>query len=470
MGESRPEATQWAWEEFGTAEIGDGRRKVRLLKMAAQLASVPAGKVSEAFGLDAERQGAYGLLENPAVTAESVAQAMQSGCARRCAKQALVIVAVDGSSLKLAEHNLDKGFGSVGAHARNGRGLKVITALAVSMQGTPLGIASQVWWARPARRARQHRNLRRVEQKETKHWLEAIAQTRAVFAVHACRTKCWFQFDREGDAWPLLLQAGEQGHFTTVRAHHDRRVVAPDGSRTYLRRFIETAPILGLYNLPVSAAAERGARVARIVVRACTVTLDLRDQRTQKHVQTTLNVVWAREDASTSKGEKPVEWLLLTNRPVGTFEQACEVIFAYSQRWRIEDFHRTWKTGACRVEQTQLRSKESVLKWATLLAAVAARIERIKKLSRAQPDVPASVEFSAPEIRAVVLLRHGKKAATFLRSGVPTLAQLTRWVADLGGYTGKSSGGPPGSITLARGLTQVQTAVRTLAALTEKEK
>jgi len=465
------EARDWAWAEFGTAAVGDSRRKLRLLKMATRLASAPAGKVSEAFWLDAERQGAYGLLENDGVSPDAIARAMQSGCARRCADQALVVVPVDGSSLNLAEHNLDKGFGSVGAHARHGRGLKVITALAVSMHGTPIGIASQVWWARPSRRARKHRNMRKVGQKETQHWLDAIAQTRSVFAGQASQTKCWFQLDREGDAWPLLLQAGEQGHYTTVRANHDRRVVDSTGCRTFLRRFIETARVLGRYNLPVSAAPERGERVARIVVRASTVTLDLRDQRTQKHVQTTLNVVWAREEATTPKGEKAIEWLLLTNRSVGTSEQACEVVFAYSQRWRIEDFHRTWKSGACRVEQTQLRSKESVIKWATLLAAVAARIERIKRLSRTEPDLPASVEFSAREIRAVILLRHGKKAAAVLRSGaVPTLAQLTRWVADLGGYTGKSSGGPPGSVTLARGLSHVQTAVRALAALQQEEK
>jgi len=42
------------------------------------------------------------------------------------------------------------------------------------------------------------------------------------------------------------------------------------------------------------------------------------------------------------------------------------------------------------------------------------------------------------------------------------LAKATLWLAEIGGYTGKSSGGPPGSTTLARGLAQVQAAVRVL--------
>jgi len=42
---------------------------------------------------------------------------------------------------------------------------------------------------------------------------------------------------------------------------------------------------------------------------------------------------------------------------------------------------------------------------------------------------------------------------------------VVRWVAEIGGYTGKSSGGPPGSTTIARGLEQVLVVARALAAL-----
>ena len=44
----------------------------------------------------------------------------------------------------------------------------------------------------------------------------------------------------------------------------------------------------------------------------------------------------------------------------------------------------------------------------------------------------------------------------------------TQWIADLGGYTGKSSGGPFGSITLGRGLTKVVTVASALESLDEE--
>ena len=44
---------------------------------------------------------------------------------------------------------------------------------------------------------------------------------------------------------------------------------------------------------------------------------------------------------------------------------------------------------------------------------------------------------------------------------VPTIAQATLWLAELGGYTGKSSGGPPG---ISRGLAKLRSAADAIAA------
>ena len=100
-----------------------------------------------------------------------------------------------------------------------------------------------------------------------------------------------------------------------------------------------------------------------------------------------------------------------------------------------------------------------------MLAAVAVRIERLKLLSRKEPERPASDEFSPTELQAIVLLRFGNKARRQVPEGtVPTIKQAVQWLAEIGGYTGKSSGGPPGSVTIGRGLREVLVAARVLAA------
>jgi hypothetical protein len=117
----------------------------------------------------------------------------------------------------------------------------------------------------------------------------------------------------------------------------------------------------------------------------------------------TLNAIWTREYGrgpmrSTRSGQRrsrALDWLLLTNYPMNTLAEAERIIFGYSQRWRIEDFHKAWKSGVCNVEQTQLRTRAHVIKWATVLAAVAIRKEA--QANRNQDD-SAILRFRADVI------------------------------------------------------------------------
>jgi hypothetical protein len=85
-----------------------------------------------------------------------------------------------------------------------------------------------------------------------------------------------------------------------------------------------------------------------MVVRTATVTLTMRQYARREIAPLTVNVVWAHEEGSTPTGEKPLDWLLLTTRPIRTFEQAYEIIQGYTQRWRIEDLKTTPRSDRCR--------------------------------------------------------------------------------------------------------------------------
>ena len=135
-------------------------------------------------------------------------------------------------------------------------------------------------------------------------------------------------------------------------------------------------------------------------------------------------------------------------------ESAWLVVLGYVQRWRIEQFHKIWKTGACRVEDTQLRECDRIEKWAMLKAAVAMRILRLGYLARTAPSTPATVVFTMAEIKAALAL--ARQPRTKPRGGIHTLAEIEQAIACAGGYTGKSSGGPPGALVLARGLSRIE--------------
>lgn len=445
----------WAEEEFAHAQLGDARRVKRLVQVATSAAGQPAGQITEVFTTSAEREGAFRLIENDEVKPSAIADASYAACARRCAEHEYVYVAVDGSSLNITDSQRSKGTGVVGSRRVGARGFQVMTALAVAPNGVPMGLCGQTWWSRmepSTRRKIDGRDKRPVAAKETRHWLTVMKQVREVFPGEAGPIP-WFQLDRGGDAWPVILDGLEPGQKFTVRATYDRRLRVPGGSdRQYLRPTVAAQPLLGTYKLEVAAGVKRTARVAEMQLRACRVTLDFL-VGSKRRVPGTLWVVWACESAVTTPvGEKPIEWLLLTTHAVESEADARLVVYGYAQRWRIEEFHRLWKTGACCVEDTQLRAADHIERWATILAAVAVRLLRLTYLARVHPERPASIELTAAEIKAVVLARNLPKAPT----APPTVAQVVRWLADIGGYVGHRSSGPPGALTLARGLQRIR--------------
>jgi hypothetical protein len=500
-------ASSWAQEEYGQAELGDARRTSRVVLMLGRAMEYRAGKVTQVFPAGAERKGAYRLLENDQVLPESLIDAAGCACARRSAVYPYVLVPVDGSSATLADPI--GGLGSVGTYASGARGIKVISAIALSPEGEPLGVCHQEQWMRPPKpkakrrrargkrqaKAKQHARAKRlasqkkarasqkaranatrpVDEKETQRWIDAIVATKRRFDDHAPETRCWFQIDREGDAWPILevlpnnLRDGDD--WFTVRSSADRCVTRADGSHGHLREELGTQPAIGGYVVDVPARGKRKARRAHMEIRVAKLTLDVRDQRTGKRHPLLVHVVWAYEVDTTPDGEEPLDWMLLTNHPVDELEQAQLVIDGYEKRWTIEEVHKTWKSGGCGIESSQLHTGAAAMKWSTILFTVAVRVERIKSLARTSPDVPASVELSPHEIRALIVLkRKYKKRTETIPDAMPTIAQAARWIADLGGYTGKSSGGPFGSITLGRGLTKVVIVAAALESLDEESK
>jgi hypothetical protein len=256
----------------------------------------------------------------------------------------------------------------------------------------------------------------------------------------------------------VLHHLEASGHWFTVRASRNRRLAgSTPGHPKLLREKLARAPVLGTIEVAVTPGPHRQGRVARLSLRALPVRLELRNPWTKTCRPLTVHAVWARESRTTPRGEKPLDWLLFTNHPVDSFDDVCSVVHGYCQRWRIEEFHKTWKSGACHVEDSQLRSSDHAMRWATLLAAVALRIERLKFLSRTDPLLAASGELTRHEIRALVLWKRGSKKRTEpMPSPAPTLAQAVLWIAQLGGYMGKSSGGPPGSITIGRGFERLR--------------
>ena len=66
-----------------------------------------------------------------------------------------------------------------------------------------------------------------------------------------------------------------------------------------------------------------------------------------------------------------MKWLLLTSEPVESLAQALRVIDIYTHRWRIEEFHKAWKTGAG-AERQRMEEPDNRERMVSILLFVAA--------------------------------------------------------------------------------------------------
>ena len=470
--------SDWARRSFAHARLGDARRSRRLVALAAAAAASPAGKITQVCASSAERQGAYDWVESKEFSSAQVRQALVDTTVAECAPYGHVFIPLDQTSLVLTDTAKRKDFGGVGRGSRC-RGVQVMTALAVSPHGTPIGLCGQSWWARPRRRfsrralcrgrvpkgprsRQQRKDLKRrdrlravarrnrqraFEQKETFRWVEVASQLCAAF--QGSGTHPWVQCDRGADNQDILCEFAALPMWFTVRSKSNRRL----DQGPLLLDHLAAQPVVGRYDVDVPARKNRRARVATMVVRWARVTFAMRHKGTGHQRHLTLWVVQA-DEVAVPRGHRALRWTLLTNHPVSTGDEACEVLKGYEARWRIEEMHRAWKRGGCHVEDSELHTLERVARWGTVLAAVATRISRLTYLAREKPEQPADLDFSQDEIDAAILLR---RPPGWKPGQKPTLGQMVRWVADVGGYTGKSSGGPPGTTVFGRGLERVKT-------------
>lgn len=445
---------EWAQDEFGDVGLGDRRRRSRTVAMAEAAASLPGGRLTQVFKEEAEREAAFRWVRNPAVSDLALLEASARATVRRCERHDVVYVPVDQSSIRVTDRDGTKGFGHVGpGDGKPARGLQVMTALAVSQAGATLGLVGQLWWSRPDTPSPPYnRDRRPPEKRESGLWMRTMAQSLDAFEAASSSCRPWFQLDRGADASHVLMFAKERQVLITVRSAYNRCLANAGG---YLWDKVTASKVRGTLSLTLSAsqARQRGRNKQHVAlaVRYQRVALDVGDVNTKKRHHIEVTAVHVRERRP-PQGAERIEWLLLTTAEVDTFDDALRVVDAYTRRWRVEDFHRTWKTGRCNVEDSQLRSPLAFRRWATLLAAVAARVERLKHLARNEPDTPATEVLTRSELDAAILLSGTKK---WKRGAKLNIADAVYLIASVGGYTGKSSGGPPGSITLGRGLERV---------------
>lgn len=461
------ERTTWGSKEFGHAQLGHGARTKRLVQMVDRAMEQPQGSIAKTYREDKEREGAYRFIESKAFTAAGLERARGIACARRLQDcGGLCPVAVDQTSVRMHDRKRQRGGGAVGNRKHRARGLQVITALAMDPEGCPQGVLSQTRWARsekrgpvrkPGSQSRKKKDRRPAAERESRYWLPVIEQAVELAQQHAPRARLWAQLDQGADFHGVYTAAADNSLTVTVRACHQRKIYSASGRPGLLKDWLKTLPRGYRTDIELPRRDGRPPRLAKLAVRYGQANVEFKTSRSTCRVLP-LYYVEVRELWPAASVKEPLHWLLATTYPVHNREDAQQVIRAYKLRWRIEELHRAWKSGACNVEKAQLQSREAFERWAIITSSMAARVEQLKHLSRHSPQAPSSSLLSQEEIDAMIAVRHlfTVKAKPPYRPGDdPPIAEMTRWIASLGGHK-SGPGRVPGTVVLTRGMEALQ--------------
>ena len=452
---------QWAEQTFGTVQLGHVARRHRAVRMAAAMAQDPAGSIPAQQHSQAGTKAVYRFCENGHVSYEALMQPHVEATRVQAHQRRRVLLIQDTTEVDYQPHRGTTGLGPIGNGSHQGFLLQSVLALDAASEEV-LGVMHQEPFVRQPVPVGETAQQYQQRERESQVWERAV-QSIGTPPPHVQ----WIHVgDRYSDMFDFLTLCGQTQTQFVVRASQDRRVdllVEPAGQAVkrvphrkvaeleeppaHVFATVQSWASQGEQTVHLAAEHERAARPARLALSYGR--LRLLAPNNQEHTRPALPIwvvrVWEVEPP---EGVTPVEWVLLTSVPTHSVEEAWERVGWYRLRWTVEDYHQGLKTG-CHLEQRQLQSYEGLRRLLGFIAPLAVRLLQVRWQARQHPEQPA-VEVLPPLLVQLVALKTGGAAALM------TSEQCWKKIAQLGGYLGRKSDGPPGWKTLWRGWFHLQ--------------
>ena len=446
------------YDGYGKAGFGDKRLDDRFDKCLNQLASNPSASISAACRDPYQAKAIYRLIGNDDVTVEAITKRARNVTLKNIHeyKPPVVLCVQDTTELNYSNLKQTDGLGSISGR-KTAMGMELHSALAVGECGEVFGLLAQKIWVRPPEDFGQSTPEKckklPIEDKESYKWLETMDRVGSDFpegtmAVHVC--------DREGDIYELFCKAARDGVFFLCRKRIDRKIEEEHGIKK-LTNLIGSLTEAGriTIHVPRDSHTNRTARDAEVAIKygKCRITKPVPLNKFGELPESIEIYFVAVEEIDPPQGQEKLFWNLVTNVPTESFEDALTRIQWYTQRWKIEIFHRTLKDG-CKVEELQSKSAEKLMKLVVIYSTVALEIMHLTYIARAHPDEACEICLTEDEWKILYRVANKTKA---LPENPPTIQEAVIMIAKLGGFLARKSDGFPGVTVIWRGLTSFYT-------------
>lgn len=471
--------SEWAMHEMKNVNLGDKRLNDRLTEVLSMLGEKPNFSIPAALdGGHNEVTAAYRLFNNSKASFVGILESHIDATYERVAQQKVVIVAQDTTELDLTKPEQKVfGAGPLDDGARVGEFLHPL--MAFTQDGTPLGILSAELWTRSPiqpklKKTKQDgekdRKHKPIEDKESLRWLETQSHAQEI-AKQISGTHFISVADSEADIFEVIQSGSESPeNFDWIIRSCQNRSLLPDDDQddtkacdesdvaTLLVDRVAQQPLL--FTQPISVRGRkakvscdtrgrrqpRQSRECEVAVRAMTVMLRAPWRHDRKLQDTPVNVVLVSE-LNPPEGDVPVQWILITSLPIDTADAVRLVIRSYCSRWMIEVYFRTLKS-CCHIEDLRFEQIDRFERCLAVYMIIAWRTLYAVRLGREFPDMDCEAIFEPDEWRAVYQFVTKQRPP----QTPPTLQQMIRLIAQLGGYINRARDDEPGPQTVSLGM------------------
>ena len=438
MGIEINDASAWSKSVFGKVNLGDKRLNKRLVQIGKQLSNETGASLSKSCnGNEALLEGSYRFLRNDKVKVSKIASAGYDATAHFAQNSSLILAIEDTTSL-VYSHDASKnlGYTSNNPNAKK-RGYMVHSTMLMDAESEhTIGLIAQNRWCREKNDfGKKHDCAKRpYKEKESYKWekngyeLEARLGDKIKDTISVC--------DREADIYEYIQYKIENEQRFIIRARHNRPLAE---LQINLAEHLSEVESLGTYTIEIAQKSNRKKRTVELALKATSITINppaklKGDTDALKPVR--LNVVHAKE--ITDETENILEWILLTTEEISSFQQARQITRYYELRWRIEDFHKAWKSGT-KVEYLRMQSIDNLEKMIVILSFAAIRLLQLKehfeqeRLTKASDDncYPCTNVLSDAEWKVLWQTTEKKR----LPKAPPSTAWAFKSIAKLGGWT-----------------------------------
>ena len=437
-------------QHFGHAELGDRRRTKRLTSLVDQMGARPGGSLPQKFRNPADLQAFYRLMSKDDVTHDAILAAHRQTVLENIREvNGPVLVLHDSTELEYTKRRSLNRLGQIGSGKR--RGYITHNSLAVNPKNKEVfGLCNQILHRR-AKVSKSETRAQRSKRKsrESLLWLKGTEPMPADWnIVDVC--------DRGADTSEFLTHEMESGRRFVIRSSHERCILLghgdPDTSEpAKLKQFVTTLEQTGTWALQVTSKSElksprrkgKKKRVNRIK-REATMAVGFAPiqiaHSKRRNGEPTMKMWVVRVcELDPPRGQERLDWTLLTNEPVLTFEDAYRVVGWYECRWIIEEYHKGMKTG-CRIEDLQFTDEDRLQPAIAVLSVVTLTLLQLRQAARA-PDAEtrkATTVIGRSYVEVLSLWRHQKIKIDW------SVHDFYFALARLGGHQNRKHDHPPG--------------------------